>query len=137
MVVPGTVSQPLPALGLPPEALRSLRSAFSREVSVRLPRLLAVVRDADRAAPADAEATAAEVSASAAPGTALALAHSDATMLAEGCSLLGDAAGARALARLAEVLDSDTDGEAARTARLAAAETAALLLGRWARRSGE
>jgi hypothetical protein len=106
-----TLARPLPALGLPPEALRSLRSAFTREVAVRLPRLLAVLREADGAGP-------------------LGLAHSDATMLAEGCGLLGDAAGARSLSRLAELLDVDADHEQ----RLRAAETAALLLGRWADR---
>lgn len=104
---------PLPALGLPTEALQSLRSAFAREVAARLPRLLTVVREVDSPGP-------------------LALARTDATMLAEGCSLLGDAAGARALNRLAELLEHSTDDAGQdREHRLEAASAAALLLGGW------
>jgi hypothetical protein len=109
----GSLAQPLPALGLPPEALCSLRHAFTREVNVRLPRLLDLVRNADAVGP-------------------LALAGTDAAMLAEGCALLGDAAAARALRRLVELLTSN--GECG--VRIDAAETAALLLGRWAAGSG-
>ena len=109
----GSLVQPLPALGLPPEALHSLRQAFAREVAVRLPRLLELVRNAEGEGP-------------------LALAAADAAMLAEGCGLLGDAAGARALRRLVGLLAED--GEIG--LRMDAAATAALLLGRWADGSG-
>jgi hypothetical protein len=112
MVAP--FAQPLPALGLPPEALRSLRSAFAREVAVRLPRLLRAVRVSDR-------------------NDGLELLRSDATALAEGCTLLGDAAAARALHRLGELLGRRTDDvEQERERREEAVSTAALLLGRWA-----
>jgi hypothetical protein len=98
----------LPALGLSPVALQSLRQAFAREVTVRLPRLLQVVQEADG------------------PG-ALALARTDAAQLADGCLLLGDAAAARALRRLEELLTDEND----HARRTDAAGTAALLLGRW------
>jgi hypothetical protein len=105
----GSLAQPLPALGLPPEALQSLRHAFAREVTVRLPRLLDLVRNADGEGP-------------------LALAAADAAMLADGCALLGDAAAARALRRLVDLCA----GNGQPGVRADAASTAALLLGRWA-----
>jgi hypothetical protein len=109
----GSLVQPLPASGLPPEALHSLRQAFSREVTVRLPRLLDLARNADGEGP-------------------LALAAADAAMLAEGCALLGDASAARALRRLVDLLAGNGEFHV----RVDAANTAALLLGRWAAESG-
>src|SRR4051794_19760124 len=110
MVVPGPVAHAaFPALGLPPEALCSLRRAFAREVRVRLPRLLTLVREADGPDP-------------------LALARSEASLLQHGCALLGDAAAARALRHLGELLTDQQEP----ACRLGAAATAALLLGRWA-----
>lgn len=90
--------------------MRSLCSAFAREIAVRLPRLLTLVRAGDAGDAGEP-----------------ALLRTDATMLAEGCALLGDAAGARALRRLHELLADDADA----VERVDAAETAALLLGRW------
>jgi hypothetical protein len=109
----GSLAQPLPALGLPPEALHSLRQAFTHEVAVRLPRLLDLVRDADGEGP-------------------LALAAADAAMLAEGCALLGDASATRALRRLVDLLAGNGEYDV----RLDAANMAALLLGRWTADSG-
>lgn len=105
----GSPARLLPALGLPPEALRSLRNAFTREVTVRLPRLLDLVREAGGEGP-------------------LALAVADATRLAEGAALLGDAAAARALRRLVDLLTGPGEYRLC----IDAANTAALLLGRWA-----
>jgi hypothetical protein len=110
-MVPLTASEapsPLPAAGLPPEALGSLRRAFARDVRIRLPRLLEVVREGSGS-------------------ETLELGRSDAHHLAEGCALLGDAAGARALRRLESLLREGAD----RTSRLYAADQSALLLGRW------
>jgi hypothetical protein len=98
----------LPAAGLPAEAVSSLRRAFARETRVRLPRLL----DVDGSAAAET----------------LAMARTDARVLAEGCALLGDAAGARALRHLEGLLTEAGDREARRDA----ARLSALLLGRWA-----
>lgn len=95
----------LPAAALPPEALQSLRRAFAREVRLRLPRLLEAARQ---------------------PGDADPARRADAGMLIEGARLLGDVAAARALDLLAGLLDS-VDLER----RCEAADTAALLLGRW------
>jgi hypothetical protein len=99
---------PLPAAGLPAEALGSLRRAFARDVRIRLARLLEVVREPSS-------------------GEGLELGRSDAHHLAEGCALLGDAAGARALRRLESLLREGAD----QTSRLYAADQSALLLGRW------
>jgi hypothetical protein len=111
MPVPSTnfaATATLPALGLSPVALQSLRQAFAREVTVRLPRMLQLVREAEGPGP-------------------MALARTDAAQLADGCLLLGDAAAARALRRLEELLTDEQD-----PTRLSdAAGTAALLLGRW------
>ncbi len=120
----------LPAAGLPAEALHSLARAFGREVRARLPRLLDVVRGADADLPVTAGA--------------LGLARIDAHTLAEGCALLGDAAGARSLRHLAGLLAEATEPTEpteptaegvteARSGAKAAADQAALLLGRWLR----
>ena len=125
----GTQAAALPAAGLPAEALHSLARAFGREVRARLPRLLEMARRAD----GDLRD---------APGP-LGLARADAHTLAEGCALLGDAAGARSLRHLAGLLADRVDPAVGATAgsrqdsiasdRDAAADQAALLLGRWLR----
>lgn len=98
----------LPVAGLPAEAVSSLRRAFARETRARLPRLL-------------------DFGHGVAAQESLALARTDARMLAEGCALLGDAAGARALRHLEALLSDGGDPEA----RKDAAQVSALLLGRW------
>jgi hypothetical protein len=127
-VLPSSSESPhapaLPAAGLPAEALHSLARAFGREVRARLPRLLETVRTVDHA---DGD--------TAGP---LGLARIDAHTLAEGCALLGDAAGARSLRNLAGLLaDGQDDLPAAAEARGVAAQQAALLLGRWLRNDGD
>jgi hypothetical protein len=104
----------LPAAGLPPEAVLSLRRAFAREVRVRLPRLLSAFRG-------DALRVGNDIDSSL---------RSDVVMLAEGTHLLGDVASVRALNRLLHLIDEPSAGDPA--VELAdAVGTVALLLGRW------
>lgn len=107
------IPAPLPTAGLPPEAVLSLRRAFSREVRIRLPRLLAAYRPG--AGPTVME-------------TANNSLRSDVVMLTEGTRLLGDVASVRALGRLLRLIDEP----GADPATLGdAMGTVALLLGRW------
>ncbi len=105
----------LPAAGLPPEAVLSLRRAFAREVRIRLPRLLAAYRDGLLPAGDHAEAAL----------------RSDIVMLTEGTRLLGDVASVRALGRLTHLVDDGCPDDLAGTDLAEAVGTVALLLGRW------
>jgi hypothetical protein len=105
----------LPAAGLPPEAVLSLRRAFAREVRIRLPRLLGAYRDGSFPAGDHAEAAL----------------RSDVVMLTEGARLLGDVASVRALGRLTRLVDEDRAADLAGTDLAEAVGIVALLLGRW------
>lgn len=116
----------VPAAALAPQALDTLRRAFAHEVAARLPRIVEIVGTGDLAL---------------VPGAA-ALVAADANALADGCQLLGDAAGARALrqvvagvrrASTSDVVGAQITGNDDSTYEelCAAVDTAALLLGRW------
>jgi hypothetical protein len=109
------IPAPLPAAGLPPEAVLSLRRAFAREVRIRLPRLLAAYGSdpVGRGDVSDASLRA------------------DVVMLAEGTRLLGDVASVRALNRLLHLIDEPSAGSYAAAELTEAVGTVALLLGRW------